>query len=522
MRKMRIFALTLSIIMLCGLMAACSNSSSSGTMGQSGTSGSAAPDAGSKTASTAAQKDASPRKISIMTQTFGENPPPDNFIVKAIQDATNSSIEFRWTPSTSYKDKVNVVLAAGDLPNIMLVTDPKQSSFVTACQQGAFWEVERYLKEFPVFLSKMDPVRTDMTRINGKLYGLYRHRNIGRSGYVVRKDWLDNLGLSTPKTVDEFYSMLVKFVNDDPDKNGKKDTFGAVTEKGHSFAHLIAPFGAPNTWWIDSSGNIKNAAESKEYLEGIKYVRKLYSEGLLNKDFLVATDSGALFRKGNAGVRMGGTVDDMDTNWTEVTQNYPNAAFDGIPRLQGPAGSLIHSSGGGFNGVYSFPTTSNKSENDLRFMLNFLDKISEVPLINTLCWGIEGTHYARDGNSAFRKDKGQADTYARDAYSLIQLYLSNANAYKSNDKRTLRAEELVKFNEESGHVVIDPMYTLVSPTWSTKSSELTQILNDARGNFITGAINEDGFKREVQKFLDNGGAQAAKEFKPLYEASKKK
>jgi len=472
--------------------------------------------------SASAQAKGKPRKVTLMTQTFGENPKPDNFIVRAIEEATNSDIEFLWVPSTSYKDKLTVTLAAGDLPNIMLITDPKQSTFIDACEHGAFWDIEPYLKEFPVFLAKADPVRLDMTRIYGKLYGIYRHRDIGRSGYVVRSDWLKNLGIESPRSVDAFYNMLVKFVNNDPDGNGRKDTFGAVTEKGHSFGPLLAPFGVPNGWWVDAGGSVRNMAESDSMIEGLKFVRRLYSEGLLNKDYLTAPDSGALFRKGNAGVRMGGTVDDLGpSNWTQITANYPNAAYDGIPRLDGPKGSLSFASGGGFNGVYAFPVSSNRSKEDLRFCLALMDRINEAPLINTLVWGIEGTHYRRDGSAAYRDGKAQVDAYARDAYSLQQLYLTNANSFTSNDPSGLRAIELRTYNEMPGHIVTDPTYTFISPTWTQKSGELNQILSDARGQFIVGAIDEAGYKAAVKKFLSSGGAEAEKEYTALYARSRK-
>ena len=40
---------------------------------------------------------------------------------------------------------------------------------------------------------------------------------------MLRKDWLDNVGMQVPKTLDDFYKVLKAFVNNDPDKNGKAD-----------------------------------------------------------------------------------------------------------------------------------------------------------------------------------------------------------------------------------------------------------------------------------------------------------
>ena len=43
---------------------------------------------------------------------------------------------------------------------------------------------------------------------------------------MVRKDWLDKLGLEEPSTMDEVADMLRAFINDDPDGDGEADTIG--------------------------------------------------------------------------------------------------------------------------------------------------------------------------------------------------------------------------------------------------------------------------------------------------------
>ena len=42
-------------------------------------------------------------------------------------------------------------------------------------------------------------------------------------GPIVRKDWLDKLGIPMPETIDDWYAMLQAFRDKDPNGNGKKD-----------------------------------------------------------------------------------------------------------------------------------------------------------------------------------------------------------------------------------------------------------------------------------------------------------
>lgn len=47
---------------------------------------------------------------------------------------------------------------------------------------------------------------------------------------IIRQDWLDNLGLEAPTTIDEFEEVIRAFTEDDPDGNGEKDTYGFTYE----------------------------------------------------------------------------------------------------------------------------------------------------------------------------------------------------------------------------------------------------------------------------------------------------
>lgn len=54
-------------------------------------------------------------------------------------------------------------------------------------------------------------VVNDNIRIDGKLYGIYRGRALGRYGMTYRKDWADKLGLEKPETVEDIYNMISSY-----------------------------------------------------------------------------------------------------------------------------------------------------------------------------------------------------------------------------------------------------------------------------------------------------------------------
>lgn len=66
---------------------------------------------------------------------------------------------------------------------------------------------------------------------DGKIYGMAVSPHLTEGEVmIIRQDWLDNLGLEAPTTIDEFEEVIRAFTEDDPDGNGEKDTYGFTYE----------------------------------------------------------------------------------------------------------------------------------------------------------------------------------------------------------------------------------------------------------------------------------------------------
>ena len=93
---------------------------------------------------------------------------------------------------------------------------------------------------------------------NGKSYGLASTGSIAKNeGLLIRKDWLDKLGLKVPTTTDELMAVMKAFTFNDPDGNGKADTYGygafiEITnyeaDLGRRFEPILGAFGVDGTW----------------------------------------------------------------------------------------------------------------------------------------------------------------------------------------------------------------------------------------------------------------------------------
>ena len=206
-------------------------------------------------------------------------------------------------------EKLAQCVMSGDYPDFMSV-DAK--NFKEWAEQGIFADLteglEKYasdeIKEY--YTTEAGKRALQAATIDGKLYGLpvVASPNDSMPMLMIRQDWLDNLGLSAPKTVDEFYAVAKAFTEDDPDQNGVDDTYGlAVNGKDvfQNFGDLgtfFEMFGAQPGHisnngqmipFIDVDGKaVYGGSLSKEMKQGLALLQQMYNEGIISKDFVTA------------------------------------------------------------------------------------------------------------------------------------------------------------------------------------------------------------------------------------------
>lgn len=471
---------------------------------------------------------AEPLDLTLMLPIFKTNYPKDGSPVAAkLEELTNTKIHFEWVPNASYTDKFNITLASGKLPDIIYVGDVKASSFVNAARSGAFWEVGPYLKDYPN-LGGAKEVILNNSAIDGKNYGIYRGRALGRNGVVYRKDWLEKLGLETPQTVDDFYNMLKAFKEQDPDGNGQADTYGMVLVKwtggwASGFDTIKLWFGSPNKWGVQD-GKLVPEHEYPQYLEALKFMKKLYDEQLINSDFAVMDSS-----KWNDPVvnnKAGVIVDVVDNGarlddkihaalQKEGTDEPDRHYMDVIGGVTGTDGALHTLPTSGFSGMLAIPKSSVKTEAELKQVLTFLDRLNEEDLQTMLNYGIEGVHYNLvDGYIERSGDTVLLESEVEGLNQMLPFIPEDKAKQVKQTALRVKQTEVQKANEAT--IVTNPAEALISAVYTQKGSQLDNVINDARIKFIVGQIDEAGLKSAFEVWRKTGGDELVKEMNELY------
>lgn len=515
-----------AILLALLLLAACTSGGGSGSGGAGGETAEPTGRSGAQSG----EQEAAPQepaaqerlKVSIMVPVFSTELPDDSSpVIQALEEYTNTDVEMQFVPDSSYTDKMNITLASGQMPTIMVVD--KTPSFINAARAGAFWELGPYLKDYPN-LSQANPIVLNNASIDGKTYALYRGRVLGRMGVTINKEWMDNLGLSAPKTIDEFYHLLKAFKEDDPDRNGKDDTYGIViTKYAGPWDIMQIWFGAPNKWGEDAAGNLVPAHMTPEYLEALKFFRKLYVEGLVNEDFavmdpavwndqIVNRKAGVMVDVADAARRIN---DKMQTTYGEKDDLY-------VDVFQAPVGPKGHRDmpTSGYNRMLAVSKSAVKTEEELRRVLEFLDKLNDVEMKLLLGYGIEGRHYELvDG---YVKPLTTADDVAlnkeKEGMNQILMFLGTPEPTLEMNAINQKVLDVQTANEAI--VVGNPAEPLVSEVYAQKGQQLDNIINDARVKYIVGQIDDAGLQKEIELWLSSGGDEYIEEINRLYRESK--
>lgn len=468
-----------------------------------------------------------PLNLSIMLPSFQTNNPTDDSpVVKKIDKLTNTNIHLRWVPNGSYPDKFNVTLASGNLPDIMVVEDKASGSFVKAAEAGQFWNLTPYLKNYSN-LGKINKIVMKNATINGKLYGIPRVRILGRNGITYRKDWLKNVGMKPPKTIHQFYKMLKAFKNDDPDKDGKNDTYGMVISKYQGPWDIMQTwFGVPNQWGKNSSGKLIPYFLSPNYIKALNFFKKLYNQKLINQDFAAMPPSKwsnpVLNNKAGVIVDVADRAHRLEYKYAQQVygQNISSekAALKnkwigvmGAPK--GPYGRRSLPTKG-FSGELVIPKSSVKSKAELKKVLTFLNKMNNKNLQVLASDGIKGKDYTIK-NGVYTPTTNKKLLVQYQDLNQMLMFIPKSKILQPYQTH-LRKKEVAIQTANKKIVVPNVAAGLVSQTFAQKGAQLQKIIEDARVQYISGHINKSGLQQAVSLWRKTGGNQVIKQMNQLY------
>lgn len=460
-------------------------------------------------------------EITIMAPTFETTAPPaDNEWELAVEELIGTKIQMNWVPNVNYEDRMNVTLASNEIPEVMVIGN-KSAGFLNSAEAGAFWELTDYLDDYE-YLSQYNEGVLNNSSVNGNVYGIYRGRDIMRSTAIIRKDWLENVGLDVPETVDDLYDVLHAFTYDDPNGTGEDDTVGLILPTWYgSIDTLQVWFGAPNRWG-EQNGELVPDFTTDEYMEALQFTRNLVEEGLVNRDFTTLSPddwNNTLFNG------RGGVIIDVYSRAMQINNLFVDDAGDDhedgdyyveiTGTLLAPDGNEYGYPTDGYAGFLAIPKTSVQTEEELHEVLTYLDILCSPDGLNLLNHGIEGVSYEIDQDGylvPLETEEAQALT----PYLMNQISMYGEGMLEMRQDGELAKKRYRLMEENEAHAVFNPAAPLVSDVYTTRGTQLDDIIEDARLQFIAGQIDEEGWDAAVELWFNSGGQELVEEYNELY------
>lgn len=222
------------------------------------------------------------------------NAPEMTEIQQILCDQFNVDLQYIYVNSADADTKLNTLIAGDNLPDVFRVSG---QTAVDLRDAGKLTDLTPYLEEYaPDYVKMWEDAGLGLDyltlNVDGAVYALGTPRGGYISNLLARKDWLENLNMEVPTTIDELYEMLRAFRFDDPDGNGETDTYGfsAFTGEPKTWEHVFSAFGIPYNCNIEmEDGTITRFVKHPNYLKAVSFLNKLYHEDIMDPDFATIT-----------------------------------------------------------------------------------------------------------------------------------------------------------------------------------------------------------------------------------------
>lgn len=561
MKKFLALLLTAALLML--TLAGCGGGQSSSS---ASTPADASSDSGSSSAadSTSGSAPAAPTASSVSwwmdPQNMSSNQIKSFSEHKAWQKyAENVGIAIEWQepPSGQSAEQFNLILSSTTLPDIMYYG---WSSYPggpdAAIADGKIVALQDYIQEyapnFYAYLEAHPDIRQEITTDSGNIYcfpAVYTYTDensdvwqnaIDRKPYeesfiglVIRKDLLDKAGLDIPVTIDDWYEALVAFK-----EMGIKYPFscmGMFLTMADSFASAydvattIPGMGGMggSSGFVLNDGKIEYGPAKDGYKDYLAFLNKLYTEGLLDPDFMVQDRTNVQTKILNGEV--GAWVEMMPTGLGNLRRQMliddPDSEFYPIGVLnpvREEGAKLIYKQG---NAAYTNSGAAiTTSCEDIAAACKVLDYGWSEEGNRILNWGIEGENYEFvDGwpaltDAIVNNDKGLAPSEAFGIYRNLNGPYPMDHSQRLVSKRdyTLaegETDENLKSldlwsSSENGTVRIGiPSITMLqeeSAEYANAYNELTTYVDEMFSRFIMGNESLDNFEKYQETLVTLG------------------
>ncbi|MFC2821143.1 MAG: extracellular solute-binding protein [Sphaerochaeta sp.] len=484
---------------------------------------------GSKEAGTVSTGPVTVTMLYSATQTEAGSLPDDWAGYAVIKDKLGIDLKLDMLPSNPNDQDVSVRTraAADELPDFFTCS---REVWADLAKNGQLLDVTDYYDDMPNRCAVMfDQSARNFVTYEGRIYGFATPSAIsGNEGLLVRKDWLDKLGLSAPTTLDQLYDVLYAFTYNDPDGNGKNDTYGygAFVEEtisyeiypGRRFEPLMGAFGVEGTWDM-SAANFGLQIHNAAYYDWMVFFKKCIDNGVIDPNWqsYKKDDFRAAWKQGKFGVfREQNSAYAGENNYAPFDANFPNGSFIVIDAPVGPEGK--QSVGPRCQGMRVYAINADVSPEKAAKIVELFDWMSYGEGYLLCGYGEEGKNYILDANGLPQSDESLGDLGYNKAGGQKYIQLRNcAFNYSNATEIALRYPGYITKVSQKYMSAGDVLLEMQVKTWTNtpgqnsmpkpESTDVSTFYQQGIAEFLNGRreLTPANWKAFVEQFDKIGG-----------------
>ncbi len=496
------------------------------------------------------------------TETFAEgNSFEDNIYTRFIKENINVDVIPAWQAQSGkdYEQKVNLSIASNDLPDAMRVNE---TAFRALAKADMLEDLRPYYDEYAsenmkTIFGKTNGKAMESVTYDGKMLAMPNIPVPDGSHEViwVRKDWLDELGMNEPKTVEDITEIARAFVDNDMAGNGQTIGMTGPQNGGKLYANFLesknnlygfdlifyAMNAYPGFWVDDAEGKLSYGSILPEVKETLTFLSEMYEEGLIDPQIGIRKASSELMISGQAGIVSGAWwmgYNPLPDVWT----NDPTANWQSYMLVDDSG--VINTTMGALTDQY-IVVRKGYEHPELAIILNdyllkyesSFDKevanIGNYPLRVVLA-PYDESEVSIKAMLAVLNGEKVVEEYDVPEYSPYKLLLSDIETIKTVKDTPYDKFDLDTWNREADPNAHNRAYSLMvgsrpfnfpvaeinevysktysqTKTMETKWSNLKKMEEEIFLKIITGAVEIDAFDQFVEDWKKQGGDEITEE-----------
>lgn len=328
--------------------------------------------------------------------------PEDDYIKKAIEEKFNVELKIEPVLDAQLKQKAGAYFASGSFPDVVAFRGFEEE-FV---KQGLFLPLDDYISQVPKFTEKWPKSDRAQWTFNGdnKVYGIPELRLSIMDNLWIRKDWLDKLQLPVPQNMQQLADAGAAFAEQDPDGNGKADTFGYfLAGDGGAGIGAIAVFerffGTQfNLPFLKPDGTFEFGQFSESNYKALKFLKEQFIDRSMDPNwfFAKAADQQNMLNNGQIGI-IASKVNFYSQTMAGNAENPIPGEWIALPDIKDPDGKQTKFSVNGFPYRTFFLTKDVSKEKAERFLMILEWMATPGEGYELITYGREGIEYEKSG-----------------------------------------------------------------------------------------------------------------------------